>query len=153
PLSAIVLRRLAQHHDVAAVVVPDGRDRLQHLLRRLPDNALTRVAKQFGRRVLSCRAWEELQRQLARLAPELVVVASFPSGIPSGALAAAARGGVNLHQSLLPKGRGPDPIFWSYYNDDRETGSTVHWLDDRFDHGHIVSQRSMPIARGRPSTE
>ena len=157
PLSAIVLSRLAEHLDVVAVVVPESRhgwrSRLRRLAGRLPDNPLVRVAKQFSRPVLLDRGAEQVRRELIKRSPELVVVASYPSRIPASLLAVAERGGVNLHQSLLPKGRGPDPIFWSYYNDDRETGSSVHWLDERFDHGPIIAQRPMAIARGQASTE
>jgi methionyl-tRNA formyltransferase len=159
PLSAIVLRRLTQRHDVVAVVVPEAqlgrRDRLLRLLGRLPKNPLVRIADELDRFVLmSARDQpEKLRRQLADRRPELIAVASYPSRLPAEVLCAAERGGVNLHQSLLPRGRGPDPIFWSYYNDERETGSTVHWIDDAFDHGHIISQLPMPIARGRPSAE
>jgi methionyl-tRNA formyltransferase len=159
PLSAIVLGRVAKHHDVDTVVIPDQslgrRDRLLWLFGRRPDNPLTRAARELGMPVLTYvrNEPERLSRELTARAPELITVASFPSRLPADVLRAAKRGGVNLHQSLLPRGRGPDPIFWSYYNDERETGSTVHWLDEAFDHGHIISQRPVPIARGRPSTE
>jgi methionyl-tRNA formyltransferase len=159
PLSAIVLNRLAMHHEVVAVVIPDQRlgrrDRLRRMFGRPPDNALTRAARELGRVVLTFirEAPEKLSRELAAKRPELTAIGSFPERVPHEVLTAAERGGVNLHQSLLPRGRGPDPIFWSYYHDERETGSTVHWLDDAFDHGGIISQLPTPIARGRASTE
>ena len=40
-------------------------------------------------------------------------------------LAAAGRGGVNLHASLLPKYRGAAPINWAIYHGETETGVTV----------------------------
>lgn len=159
PLSAIVLTALAKQHDVVAVVIPGQklgrRDRLRRLFGLPPSNALTRVARELDKDILTFarRQPEKLTEELARRRTDFIVIGSFPARIPAAVLAAAQRGGINLHQSLLPKGRGPDPIFWSYYNDDRETGSTVHWIDETFDHGDILSQISVPIARGRANTE
>jgi len=78
---------------------------------------------------------------------ELIVVASFPQLLPPELLKIPA---INLHQSLLPRHRGIDPLFWTYHSDDRESGTTVHWIDARADHGDIISRQSVPLARGRP---
>ncbi len=54
-----------------------------------------------------------------------------------------------MHISLLPRHRGPDPLFWTYLCDDRTAGVTVHWLSGRADAGPILLQRAIPLARGR----
>jgi methionyl-tRNA formyltransferase len=159
PLSVIVLRALARHHHVTAVVHPERRlgrrDRLRQLFGRLQDDPLTELAKELQAAILCFQRGhiDEVRGQLLAGKADLIAVASFPARIPAALLSAAALGGVNVHQSLLPRGRGPDPLFWSYYNDERQTGSTVHWLSEAFDGGDIIAQQSMPIARGRPNTE
>ena len=81
--------------------------------------------------------------------PDLICVATFPSIIGPDVLQLAAGGGINVHWSLLPRHRGPDPLFWTYLNDDRWTGVTIHWLDERADTGPILLQREIPLTRGR----
>jgi methionyl-tRNA formyltransferase len=91
----------------------------------------------------------ELERRLAALRPDVLCVASFPYLLPPSLLAVARAGGINLHFSLLPRHRGPDPLVWTYLHDDRETGVTVHWIDAGADTGDIIAQQAMPLARGR----
>ena len=50
------------------------------------------------------------------------------------------RAALNLHPSLLPRYRGPDPVGRQLEVDDRHFGVTLHLLDNRFDRGDIVSQ-------------
>lgn len=79
---------------------------------------------------------------------DLICVASFPRIIPPNILARAKRGGLNVHGAILPRHRGPDPLFWTFFDDDKEAGVTVHWMDEGADSGDIVLQRSWPLARG-----
>ena len=53
-----------------------------------------------------------------------------------------------MHPSLLPRHRGPLPLFWTYYHDDRLTGLTVHYATNRFDAGAILAQDLFALARG-----
>ena len=84
-----------------------------------------------------------------RLRPDLLCIGTFPSVLSPAVLELPSAGAINVHMSLLPKHRGPDPLFWTYLGDDRETGVTVHWLTDRADAGDIVLQRKIPLERGR----
>jgi methionyl-tRNA formyltransferase len=55
--------------------------------------------------------------------------------------------------SLLPRHRGPDPIFWTYWDDDRDAGVTIHWMNGRIDGGDIAAQEAVPLKRGMASRE
>ncbi len=37
--------------------------------------------------------------------------------------------------------------------DDRDAAMTIHWVNERIDAGDIAAQKSIPLARGRPSRE
>lgn len=60
---------------------------------------------------------------------------------------------VNIHPALLPRYGGQ-----GMYGDrvhaavlaagDRESGCTVHHVDDRYDHGEIIAQRRVPVCDG-----
>ena len=34
---------------------------------------------------------------------------------------------------------------WPLYHGDKETGQTIHWLDEGIGSGDIIAQRAMPI--------
>ena len=57
---------------------------------------------------------------------------------------------VNLHPSLLPRYRGSNPYFWSYYNMDMNAGMTLHFIDKNIDTGEIIAQREMKNSPGTP---
>lgn len=73
--------------------------------------------------------------------PDLLLCNGFPWRIPRRVLAVARLGGINVHPSLLPRHRGPIPIHWAIRAGDRETGVTVHWMDEEFDTGRVLVQR------------
>jgi methionyl-tRNA formyltransferase len=60
---------------------------------------------------------------------------------------------VNLHPSLLPKLRGPAPLFWTFKKDLRETGLTLHRVTPREDDGDILWRRPMPVRPGARAEE
>jgi methionyl-tRNA formyltransferase len=92
----------------------------------------------------------ELAMRLKRLAPEVICVSAFPWLLGSEILQLASRGAFNVHASLLPRHRGPNPLLWIYYHSDRQTGVTVHGMNHRADAGPIVAQAAFPLPRGFP---
>ena len=82
------------------------------------------------------------------LAPDALCVACFNRRLPPALLAMARLGCLNVHPSLLPDNRGPDPLFWTFQRDDRETGVTIHLMDTGLDTGPILAQRPIPIPEG-----
>lgn len=55
-------------------------------------------------------------------------------------------GTVNLHASLLPDYRGPNPIQWSIINGDEVTGVTTMLTDVGVDSGDMLLKQEMPIS-------
>jgi methionyl-tRNA formyltransferase len=55
-------------------------------------------------------------------------------------------GGVlNCHPGLLPRYRGLWTTFWALANGERESGVTIHFMDERIDHGPIVHRKVFPL--------
>ena len=75
---------------------------------------------------------------LRELAPELLVVVAYGKILPDEFIAAARKGAVNLHPSILPKYRGAAPIQRAVINGEKMTGVTVMYLSDRLDAGDII---------------
>ncbi len=60
----------------------------------------------------------------------------------------AACGAFNLHPSLLPALRGPDPIFRAIERGLPTSGYTIHRIDDEMDGGQICYQTASEIPQG-----
>ncbi len=83
--------------------------------------------------------------RLDALAPDVIVSACFPWRVPQSVLAIPRFGGLNIHPSLLPAGRGPEPVFWAFRWGVRKTGVTVHRMERGLDTGPILAQETVPI--------
>ncbi len=84
---------------------------------------------------------------LAATRADVACMACFTRRIPPALLALPPRGFLNLHPSLLPAYRGPQPLFWQL-RDGAPTGATVHYLDAGLDTGDIAAQTVMPLPDG-----
>jgi methionyl-tRNA formyltransferase len=52
---------------------------------------------------------------------------------------------VNVHPSLLPYYRGPEPAYWCVDNLETTSGFTIHTVTTKIDSGEIHYQESLPI--------
>ena len=85
---------------------------------------------------------------LQQLAPDLILVACYPWRLPAGWLAVPSQGAYNVHPSLLPAFRGPEPLFWQFRAGVAETGVTIHEMTAALDEGAIMAQASWPLPAG-----
>lgn len=86
----------------------------------------------------------QVQEQLQELKPDLIVSWFWTKRIPLEVIALAPFA-FNLHPSLLPRLRGPDPYFWAIARGEEETGVSAHVLTEAYDEGPILAQRRLPI--------
>ena len=87
-------------------------------------------------------------KRIRAIAPDLIVVANFSRILRPPLLDIPPHGCINVHPSLLPKYRGPEPFYWVLKYRERETGVTVHYVDAGIDSGDIILQRAIPIGPG-----
>ncbi|MBI4862654.1 MAG: formyltransferase [Candidatus Riflebacteria bacterium] len=88
-----------------------------------------------------------LVEALAATGPDFLFSFYFRKLLKKELLALPSRGALNLHGSLLPRYRGRAPVNWVLVNGETETGVTLHYMDERADHGEIVAQQAVPIDR------
>jgi len=80
------------------------------------------------------------------LQPDLIIIATFRQIIPQVIINIPTIGVINIHPSLLPKYRGSTPIEWVFYKEEKETGVTVHWVEDeKPDSGRVIIKKRVPI--------
>lgn len=80
--------------------------------------------------------------------PDVLCVACFSLYIPRAMLNFPRLGCLNVHPSLLPANRGPDPLFWTFHDGHHETGVTIHKMDEGLDTGPIVAQEKINVPDG-----
>lgn len=90
------------------------------------------------------RAPEAVER-LRGIAPELIVLAAYGQIIPRSVLDLAPRGVVNVHGSVLPRWRGAAPVAHAILAGDATTGVTIMQMDEKLDHGPILSTAEVSI--------
>lgn len=83
--------------------------------------------------------------QLAAWEPDFIFSFYYRKILRKEILAIPRRGALNLHGSLLPKYRGRCPVNWVLIHGERETGVTLHYMEERPDRGDIVAQHAVPI--------
>lgn len=82
---------------------------------------------------------------LTDIAPDVIVVSCFPWKLSTEALDIPSFGTINVHPSLLPRHRGPDPLFWTFQRGEPETGVSVHLMTDKLDAGPLIEQMTLPL--------
>jgi phosphoribosylglycinamide formyltransferase-1 len=87
----------------------------------------------------------ELVRMLRDAGVELVVLAGFMRVLKSPILEAFPRRIINIHPSLLPKFPGLEAWKQALAAGETVTGCSVHYVDDKVDHGDIIAQREVPV--------
>jgi methionyl-tRNA formyltransferase len=154
------LEGLAAHQQVVAAVLPRPQPRgRRHALLGLaglrPLSPIERTARELQIPILFLDAGRlaDTAERLRVLRPDLACIAVYPKLLPPELTGLATLGAVNLHPSLLPRHRGPLPLFWTYHADDRVAGATVHYASQKFDAGDILLQQQIPLPRGYPVAE
>ena len=71
---------------------------------------------------------------------DIFLVADFGQIIPPKIFKMPKYGSLCIHPSLLPKYRGASPAAFAIMNNEKQTGVTIFELDEKIDHGPIISQ-------------
>jgi phosphoribosylglycinamide formyltransferase-1 len=91
----------------------------------------------------------EIEKQLVNMlreaGVELVVLAGFMRVLHEAMLKAFSHRIINIHPSLLPKFPGLEAWKQALAAGEAVTGCTVHYVDEKIDHGQILAQREVTI--------
>ncbi|MEX0933454.1 MAG: methionyl-tRNA formyltransferase [Candidatus Paceibacterota bacterium] len=81
---------------------------------------------------------------------DVAIVAAYGLIIPSAVLSAPKHGSINVHPSLLPKYRGASPLESQILADEDTMGVTIIQMDEKMDHGPILSSQTIERPRKVP---
>lgn len=93
---------------------------------------------------------ETVSDHLKKFNIDFIVLAGFLWLIPPGILAAFPKGVVNIHPALLPsyggKGMYGERVHRSVIlNGEKESGITIHYVNEIYDNGDIIFQAKCPV--------
>ena len=143
--AASALAALFKEHQIVAVLTQPDRPAGRGM--HLTTSAVKQLALQNGLPVLqpTILKSEEVQRSLAALDADVMVVAAYGLILPKEVLQLPRYGCLNIHASLLPRWRGAAPIQRAILAGDKETGITIMQMDEGLDTGDMLLHHACPI--------
>ncbi len=120
-----------------------------HLVTNKPDAHCTEIAKEHSIPVLSTKE-EGWINTLKTMNPDLIVLAGYLKMIEPELIKAFPNRIINTHPALLPRYGGKGMYGMNVHKKvveegERETGVTVHYVNEEYDRGEIISQEVVSI--------
>lgn len=113
------------------------------------------LIKKYGFRDLTFKSAnsEEFKNFLIKENIDLLIVGTWCEKIRKDILNVPVIGSVNVHPSLLPKYRGPNPYLQTIWHGESKSGVTFHLMTEKFDEGPILAQSEVEILEGDTGKE
>ena len=122
-------------------------DEVVLMIHNKKDCGAAKRAEKFG--VPHCYIKHKDEEQIIQLMQawrvDLIVLAGYMKVISPEFVKAFPNRIINLHPSLLPKYKGLHAIEQALESGDKETGCTVHYVNDELDSGEVILQLKVPI--------
>lgn len=90
---------------------------------------------------------DEIVKRCSGLVIDVILVSCYGKRLPDEIINLASAGCYNMHPSLLPAFRGPEPVFWQMKKA-ADVGVSWHKVSHDFDAGDIVEQQRIILDDG-----
>lgn len=136
-----------QHSSVAEVVLVLSNKKDAKVLRRA--EALNTKALAFSKEALFSE--NTILKLLKAAQPDLILLAGFLLKFPENLLKEFPNKVINVHPALLPKYGGKGMYGHHVHqaviaNKEKETGITIHYVNENYDEGAVIVQKSTKVA-------
>jgi phosphoribosylglycinamide formyltransferase-1 len=88
---------------------------------------------------------EKIGENISHLDPDLIILAGFMKVLPKSFVAKFSPRIINIHPALLPNFPGAHAVRDALASGARETGATVHIVDEGVDTGPILAQEAVAV--------
>jgi methionyl-tRNA formyltransferase len=122
--------------------------KLSRKIKFIPDPSILCYAEAKGIKTFNIRNPNN-KKFLAKL-KELdidIIINQSQAVLKKNLLAIPRIGVLNRHNALLPKNRGRLTPFWVLYKEEKETGVSIHFVDEGLDSGDIVIQEKYEVIK------
>jgi phosphoribosylglycinamide formyltransferase-1 len=94
---------------------------------------------------------DKVLQKLSNIQPDLIILAGFLLKFPQNCIAAFPNKIINIHPALLPKYGGKGMYGMNVHlavveNKEPETGITIHYVNENYDEGNIIFQKSVSLS-------
>lgn len=86
-----------------------------------------------------------IRTELTIITPDVLLTYRCPCILPPEIFSMAKITALNIHPSMLPKYPGANPWKCIYENKEKESGVTIHVIDEGIDSGTIIAQRKIDV--------
>jgi methionyl-tRNA formyltransferase len=147
-LSLIPFKKLlSTTHSIAAVGIYKPLIFDQKII-ALENESLALFAQQHAIPVIDLsQSVAELIDQISLLDVDLILMSCYSRRLPDDIINLAKAGCFNMHPSLLPRYRGPEPVFWQMKHAS-DMGVSWHLVTHDLDAGDIVKQQKINLDDG-----
>ncbi len=76
---------------------------------------------------------------------DFMIVATFGQKIPAKVFNMPKRRTLNIHPSYLPELRGGYPTYVESYKSSSHSGTTIHYMEDKWDNGAVIIQKKYEV--------
>ncbi|HOI30217.1 MAG TPA: formyltransferase family protein [Melioribacteraceae bacterium] len=110
------------------------------------DPSIARIASENGIKTLDIKSPnnEQFLDEIRNLNIDVIINQS-QNILKSELLAIPKIGVINRHNALLPKNRGRLTPFWVLFKGEKETGVSIHFVNEELDAGDVIVQKKFPI--------
>ena len=139
-----IIHHFKNHHDIIVVGVLTNNPNAQVIDKAKNHNVPTLI---FNREQLTDGFVFD---KIAELKPDLIVLAGFLWKMPEAIVKAYPNKIINIHPALLPKYGGKGMYGIKVHqtvldNKEKETGITIHYVNEHYDEGEFIFQQKVAI--------
>ena len=88
---------------------------------------------------------EAFKKEILRLNADIILVGTWSEKLKKEIINLPAIAAINVHPSLLPKYRGPNPYIQTILHGETKSGVTFHLMSENLDGGAILAQEEINI--------
>ncbi|BBA85238.1 methionyl-tRNA formyltransferase [endosymbiont of Sipalinus gigas] len=78
---------------------------------------------------------------------DIIIVSSYGIILDKNILNIPKYGCINVHGSILPKWKGPAPIYWTILSGEQVSGITIIKMNEKIDNGDIIFQKYIKLKK------
>jgi len=142
--SVYVLKEFLKEYKPVLVLTLKGKPKGRGL--KLQPNIVFEFCLKEKLNVIELEDWDNFKNSLNLIKPTVGVIAGFGKIIPKEIIDSFPKGILNVHPSILPKYRGPNPIREVILDGEKETGVTIFLIDELVDHGPMLKQEKIELS-------
>lgn len=104
------------------------------------------IAKHFDIPIEKVNDISDKRHEIEKMKPDIILSLCYTRIIKPSIFNIARIATANVHSALLPRNRGINSPFWALKKHEKETGITVHVVDEKIDHGEIIYQERIGLS-------